>query len=408
MSKKNVSLIMSLCVLSTLRAEIYDNHFIPLFFPPQYYVEGLNSSFECDFIAATASEAFATDEKMIGLWEIFGIFDLNTLAQSMIKNGQKSPLRSDLLGRPLPFTVGGRIQAQGFALRYYQALTDYITLGCNLIFMRSNSRQTFVLNNQEARNLTPGNIADIEIARRESFDRIGLTKNTISQHGISDLDIYFRFGKMWNYVAKCRKIYAGLSLGVLAPTGVKSTLDSAASIPFGGNGHWGLYARADSLFEVQEDKKVGFILEVIARTPKTVTTRIPTVASEPYIYSPIIGQVRIKPAATIAFSPYFLLEHLRDGFGVGVHYTLTSHGKDKWYNACTTRNVSVDLEGAIRTSKWGSDYFTIDIFYDFEKTNTKHIIEPVITFRWDIPSMLFMSHQIPQTHKISLGVMIAY
>ncbi len=409
MSKKIFLLIYLISIVGAMHAEIYDNRYIPLFAPPQFFVEGSPSSFEYNFLAATASEAFATDDKMIGIPEIFGIFDLNTLATSMIKLGEKSPLRSDFLGNPLPFLVNGRIQAQGFSMRLYQNISQHVTFGATLLFFRSNSRQSFLLNREEVKNLTPGDLFDIDQAQRASFEEIGLIKNDISQHGISDLDLYVRFGSTWDYVAKCRKIYAGLSLGVLAPTGVKTTVASAASIPYGGNGHWGLYAKGDALFEVQEDKKIGFMLEAIARMPKTVTTRMPLQASEPYIFSPLIGKARISPAATVAFSPYFLLEHIREGLGLGVHYTLTSHGKDKWADRRTDKSVPVDLEGAMKTSKWGTDYFTIDIFYDFKKIESlNHPIEPVVSFKWDIPSMLFVSHLAPKTHKISLGVMIAY
>jgi hypothetical protein len=408
MSKKMFFLWIFSCVVGSLNAELYDNRFIPLFSPPYFFVDDMPSSFEVDFLAITASEAYASDDKTVGIPEIFGTFDLNNLALSMIQNDQKSPLRSDLLGRPLPFNTTGRIQGQGFTLRYYQSLAQHITFGANLIFLRTNSRQMFFLNRQEVRNITEGDAFDIDNARREAFEEIGLTKNDISQHGLSDLDTYVRFGGKWDYVAKCRKIYAGLSLGVLWPTGVKTTLDSAASIPFGGNGHWGMYARADALFELQEDKKVGFVLEAIARLPKTSLTRMPTAASEPYIYGPVIGQARIKPAATIAFSPYALIENVRGGLGFGLHYTLASHGKDRWCDARTDQTVPVNLEGAMKTSKWGQDYFTVDIFYDFGKTKTKHTIEPVITFRWDVPSMLFVSHMAPKTHKVSLGIMLAY
>ncbi len=408
MSKKYFFLISVLCIAHVVQAELYDNRFIPLFAPPQFFVEGEPSSFEFDFLAATASQSFATDDKTVGLPEIFGIFDLNTMAVAMMKNGQESPLRSDLLGRPLPFNVDGRIQAQGFSMRWYQNITKNVVFGANLIFFRSNSRQIFRLNTEEVKNLTPGDLFDIEQAQRTSFEEIGLVTNDISQHGISDLDLYFRFGSTWDYVAKCRKIYAGLSLGILAPTGIKTTISSAASIPYGGNGHWGLYMKGDALFEIQEDKKIGFILEAIARMPKTVTTRMPVMESEPYIYSPVIGKARITPAATVAFAPYFLLEHLRGGLGLGVHYTLTSHGKDRWSDRRTDKSVPVDLEGAMKTSKWGTDYFTINIFYDFEKIELRRSIEPVLSFRWDIPAMLFVSHLAPKTHKISLGVMIAY
>jgi len=390
-------------------AEIYDCRSIPpLFAPPQFFVDGEPSSFEFDFLAATASSAFATDDKIIGIPEIFGIFDLNTMETAMIKDGQKPTLRSDLLGRPLPFNVHGKIQAQGFSMRLYQRMTDLVTLGANLIFFRSNSRQSFMLNTEEVKNITSGDFIDIEQARRAAFEEVGLIKNEISQHGLSDIDLYLRFGSTWDFIAKCRKIWAGLSLGVLFPTCVKTTLSSAASITFGGNGHWGLYAKADAVFEVQEDKKIGMIFEAIARMPKTVTTRLPAQESEPYIFSPIIGKARIIPAATVAFAPYFILENVRGGLGLGVNYTLISHGKDKWHDKRENKTVPVNLEGAMKTSKWGADYFTIDIFYDFKKVGARKRIEPVISFKWDIPAMLFVSHLVPKMHKISLGVMLAY
>ena len=96
MSKKKIFLCIVLLSIGRVRTEIYDNRFIPLFSPPQYFVEDLSSSFEVDFIAATASKAFANDEKEVGLPEIFGIFDLNTLAIAMMKNGEKSNILEKL------------------------------------------------------------------------------------------------------------------------------------------------------------------------------------------------------------------------------------------------------------------------------------------------------------------------
>src|SRR3989337_4145730 len=99
MSKKISLLIVLLCMSQLVYAEIYDNRFIPLFLPQQFFVEDLPSSYEFDFVAITASEAFARDEKTVGIPELFGIFDLNTLATSLLEITGKSPLRSDLLGR---------------------------------------------------------------------------------------------------------------------------------------------------------------------------------------------------------------------------------------------------------------------------------------------------------------------
>lgn len=407
-SKKKFFLFILLCVPGVAHAELYDNRFIPLFMPPQSFIDDLPSSAEFDFVVTTASESFATDEKRIGIPEIFGIFDLNTLSIAITETGKESPLRSDLRGQKLPYIVNGRIQTQGFFIPYYQKISDRFSFGCSLLFMRSNSRQFFTLNTQEVRNLKPGDIFDIDRARREAFEEIGLIQNDAAQHGIGDIDAYFRYGSSWDYIFKCRKIWSGLSFGVFIPSGVKTTLKSAASIPYGGNGHTGLYVKGDALFEVQEDKKVGFLLEISKRLPKTMLTRMPVEASEPYIFGAVIGNARINPGVTVAFSPYFLLENLRDGLGLGVHYTLTSHSKDSWCDKRADKTIPVNLEGAIKTSSWGTDYFTINVFYDFGKVQKKHTFEPVLYFRWDIPSMLFVSHSVPKTTKVSIGMKLAY
>ena len=58
------------------------------------------------------------------------------------------------------------------------------------------------------------------------------------------------------------------------------------------------------------------MLEVIKRIPRTTIARMPMVASEPYIFGPIIGEAHINPGATLGFSPYFVLENLRGGLGL--------------------------------------------------------------------------------------------
>lgn len=407
MSKKYFSFIL-FCITHISYAEIYDNRFIPLFAPQQFFIEGLPSSYELDFVAITGSEAFARDEKTIGIPELFGIFDLNTLATSVLEITGKTPLRSDLLGRELPFAVNGRIQGEGFFMRYYQSIGRYFAAGAELLFLKTNSHQTFELDLQKVRNLKPGDLVEIEKSRRQAFQEIGIIENNAPQHGISDIDLFIRYGGTWEYTLKCRKIWAGLSLGGYIPTGVKTVLYNAASIPYGGNGFGGIYVKGDALFELKEDMKVGFLLQVSKRFARTTVARMPMVASEPYIFGPIIGRAHINPGPTVAFSPYFTLENLRGGLGVGLHYTLTSHGKDSWCDRRENPQFPVDLSQVIKTSKWGSDYFTIDIFYDFGKQKTKHVIDPILFFRWDVPAMLFVSHNVAKTNKISLGIEIAY
>lgn len=408
MSKKFSLLIVLLCMSQLTYTEIYDNRFIPLFAPQQFFVEDLPSSYEFNFVAITASEAFARDEKTVGIPELFGVFDLNTLATSLFEITGKSPLRSDLLGRELPFAVNQRIQGEGFAMRYYQSLGKHFALGCELLFLKTNSRQMFELDLQNVRNLKPGDFNEIERSRRIAFEEIGLIQNNSAQHGVGDIDLSVRGGSTWDYTLKCRRIWAGLSLGGYIPTGVTTNICNAASIPYGGNGFGGIYVKGDTLFELKEDIKVGFLLQISKRFARTTVARMPMVSSEPYIFGPIIGKARINPGPTLAFSPYFILENMRGGLGVGIHYTLTSHWKDHWEDRRVNQQFPVDLSQVINTSKWGSDYFTINIFYDFGKQKTKHPIDPILFFRWDVPAMLFVSHNVAKTNKVSLGVELAY
>jgi hypothetical protein len=287
-------------------------------------------------------------------------------------------------------------------------MSDYFAFGCQLLFLKTNSRQTFRLDLEKVRNLKPGDLAEIEQSRRRAFTEIGLIQNNSAQHGISDIDLFIRGGKKWDYTLKCRRIWSGLSVGAYIPSGVNTVLCNAASIPYGGNGFAGMYVKGDALFELKEDIKVGFLLQISKRFARTRTVRMPMVASEPYIFGPIIGKAHINPGPTLAFSPYFILENMRGGLGVGVHYTLTSHWKDSWCDRRVDPQFPVDLSQVIRTSKWGSDYFTVNIFYDFGKQKTKHPIDPILFFRWDVPAMLFVSHNVAKTNKISLGVELAY
>src|SRR5207253_6856909 len=167
-------------------------------------------------------------------------------------------------------------------------ISDYFALGCELLVLKTNSRQSFRLDMEKVKNLRPGDNNEIYRSKRLAFEEIGLIYNDAPQHGVGDIDIYVRGGKTWDYTLKCRKIWAGLSLGGFIPTGVKTNLCSAASIPYGGNGFGGLYVKGDALFELKEDIKVGFLLEISKRISRTTIARMPMVASEPYIFGPII------------------------------------------------------------------------------------------------------------------------
>ncbi len=387
---------------------VFDNRFFPLFERPYFSVEGTRSSFAVDVMFATASKAFDARQNEIGLPELHGPFDQAELARAFVAAGCPNPLRSEWQGAgSIPWKLEGRRQMQGIAFTWRQSIIDWLWVGFSWAFMRVNSRHEFFRVREANFILGPGDELELDQARRTMFSDLGLCEGNTAQLGFCDIDAYLRFGNVWEYLLKFRKIDAGVSLGLLVPTGVTREVGRPASVPFGGDGHWGVYGEADALFELREDLKTGFLVRVSKRFSRTTNRRMPA-ASEPHIFGVICGQAKVNPGVTIVFSPFILLENLRQGFGIGVYYTLTSHQKDSWTDMRKNKTVPVKLENVERLSKWASDYFTLNIFYDFGKVKILREFDPIVSFRWDVPTNFFVASRVSKTHKVSLGIEFAF
>lgn len=399
--------VCALFSMIPISAMVYDNRFIPLLPRPRLMVDGKQSSFGIDFFMATGSKALGRSEDEIGIPELFGKFDLGQLARAAVCADIPNALRSEWLAHEIPYDVEGKIQAQAVAFSIHHPLTHWLAVGANWLCMRVNSSQEFILNCPNL-NLTAADEVELDQERRKLFSNIGLKKNHAAQIGFGDVDCYLYFGYMRDYMLKFRRIDLGARLGVLMPSGLSREINSPASIPFGGNGHWGAYAEFDGLFELREDLKAGLIVRLSKRFARTSCQRIP-VKGEPYIFGATTGQVDINPGVTFVFSPYVSIENLRQGLGLGVQYCLTAHSEDKWRDArSNSAAVPVDLCGIDERSAWGSDYFSLNVFYDFGKEKITRSFDPILSFRWDVPAMLFVSKRFSKTHRVSVGVEFAF
>jgi len=254
----------------------------------------------------------------------------------------------------------------------------------------------------------PGDLLELEETRRRMNDQLALCGSFGSQVGFGDFDVYVGGRNSWEYVGKCKEIYTDFRLGVLVPTGVKQNIHILGSVPFGGNGHWGIYASNWSQFELKEDWKVGFLLRVSRRFQKIQCMRMP-IKGEPLPFAPEIGEVKIDPAPTLTLAPYVGFENLREGLGLRVVYTLRYHGTDYWCDARKCPGaVPVDLDKAQELTDWNSDYFTLNAFYDFGKTKIDRELSPIIYAAWDIPSDMLATKRVARTHRISLGVQLTF
>ena len=103
-----------------------------------------------------------------------------------------------------------------------------------------------------------------------------------------------------------------------------------------------------------------------------------------------------------------MLENLRKGLGAGVHYTLTLHQEDEWRDKRQDKDPRVKISRVMDLSEWGSDYITLNMFYDFGKVKVVRSFDPIISFRWDVPLMFFASSRVSKTHRISLGIEFSF
>lgn len=390
-------------VSQVAQAMVFDNRFIPLIQRPILRVDDSQSEFASKFFVTTANKSLSMTQQDEELSDIFGKFDQVELAKGIQANGKPNPLPSEFQGHfaKIPWLVDGKRQSQGVAFAWHQQLYKYISTGFSWLFMRVESRHTFKFNSAatEPRIIRSGDAVLLDDNRRDMFKEINIREGNTAQLGFGDIDWYMRFGNTWDYTLRFRRIDAGFRVGALFPTGLTRELDRPASIPFGGNGHWGMYVAADGLFELREDWKAGFQLRLNKRFSKTRYHRMPA-AKEPSIWGAVVAPACVNPGATLIFAPYFMLDNLRQGLTLGLNLTLTWHQKDCWRTNCET----AQLQEVERRSEWRSEYFTINVLYDFGKVSMKRELNPILTFRWDVPSTLFIAQGVNRTQRVTLGL----
>lgn len=385
---------------------IGDNRFIPLFSYIPLRPDQTESYAAVSLIAASASSAFNTSEREVGIPEIEGNFDLGVLGRAVQQATGTNPLRSYFQDKSIPYFVDGRLQMQGFSCAFFHQIIPEFGIGASWYAMRVNTHNIFNLG--DTIFPAPASIqTELDGARRSVFTQLGIRDNHTAQVGFGDIDLFARAGNTWDHVLKFRTIQAGIAAGIIFPTGSRRELFSASSIPFGGNGHWGTHITIDALFELRQDLKIGFNLDIIKRFSRTHLERLP-VLTEPYLFGAIVGGVRINPGITTVFTPYMTFEHLRHGLGFGLYYTLTMHGKDKWTDVRMNKSVPVNLAAPQNNSRWGSDYITAQAFYDFGVYNESADMHPIASFKWDIPLFIFVTKRVAKTHKLTFSIECDY
>jgi len=392
-----------------MQAMVYDNRYFPLY--GRSYTRTLckQSSFFTDVMIMSARDASLDADKTVPLPEIFGTFDQRSLAQAIVAvDGTKnSGAIKDIINssEELPWKIKGKIQAEGLAFAWNQHVYKYFSCGMSWFVMHVMSRHLFKPAGNTAM-LDIGLIESLDATRREMLECIGITSTKWSKSGMSDIDCYFRVGNVWDYPYKCRRIDAGVRLGVLIPSGVQREIDNPASIPFGGDGHWGMYVSGDAEFEVREDWSLGLLLRVSKRFTKTKTHRLQVaqLRKEHLLYGAIVGQAEREEGVSYVFAPYVRLEDLREGLGLLVGYTIAGHDNDCFTDQRVAKTSLSSIGDLNKTSDWIQEYMTFNLYYDFAKVRISDSLKPTVSFKWDLPVQYFAADKVPKTHRVSLGI----
>jgi len=401
--------LISLFIGQSIKAMVYDNRFFPLLQLPYVTMPDRNSYVTSSLFVTTASKLFQREDNEVGLPELWGNYDQGKVAHAIECTGKPNLLLPVWRNYELHWHMEGKLQSQGCALSFHKTIGDWFFVGINTMFMRVNARTEFSFDEESPNRINEsGNRLELDEIRRRMNDQLNLCADHISQVGFGDFDTYIGVLGSWDYPYKFKHIYTDFRFGMLVPTGVKWDINKLGSVPFGGNGHWGIYASNWSEFEVKEDWKAGFLLRVSRRLQKIQCMRIP-VKGEPLLFGATTGAVKVDPAPTLTFAPYFSMENLRDGLGLRVVYTLRYHGEDYWCDARKGSDcIPVDLTQAQERTSWNADYFTLNAFYDFGKTKVDREFAPIIYAAWDVPSAMLATKRIAKTHRISLGIQLTF
>jgi len=349
---------------------------------------------------------------------VYGRLDEGILGVAMTKVGQPNPLPTEWLNRPIPLRIDGKLQVEGVTASCYQPVGPWFIVGGSMVFMRVNSRNEFKVRDRAdtqgydslGNDLSPTDAQLLDFSLRQMFNEVSLRENHSVQTGMGDIDLFIGARGTWDFTCKFRRIDGDIRLGTYIPSGLRRSIDVPASIPFGGDGHWGVYLDTSWLFEIKEDIKLSILGRVIKRSPRTLTERI-VVNGEPLIFGAAVGSVHRNPGITYVFNPVLALEHLRAGLGLSIGYTLVHHRRDRWCDNRSPENqeaIPAQFGQVERYSAWGDDYATISVFYELDWLCRQEYLVPTISFRWEIPATLWVSGLSSKTHAIFAGVEFAF
>jgi hypothetical protein len=426
-SKLKIGFLFSLIFVSPIFAARNASRYLPFLERPEEYVtQGKSHVYPALFITS-ASTAFRSMGGNGGIPELWGMYNLKNVISS-VAAARKSvynpfanePGYTDFNEKDLRFSMNGKIKSRGLILsaeKVFSRRSNWLknfSAGFFIPLMIVNTSMRFSLDKEnshaDARSATDAEVDLFDRVRRKVHNDLGLKDDNWSKTGLGDLDLHIGWRRYFDHVLKMRSIDLNLRGGLLVPTSQKRDKNFPSSIPFMGNGHWGIYGDLVSEFELKQNWKLGVMFALIKQFDRTYDRRIPYL-HEPPMFSALSGNVKVDRGITAKASTYFTLENLMDGLHSQFRYTFLRHCADVWDDKRDDKSVKSYLESTdsnapfVRStrkymSRWKYHYITLEVIYDSVEAMRNWFLKPKI---YAILDYAFTGRGVSKTHQFTIG-----
>lgn len=306
----------------------------------------------------------------------------------------------------LLFKMHGGFHAQGLSFHAYHEFACNWAFGLRAEVVHGSAHLDLEPD-KSVEALLPGDQHQLTLLQEEIHNALGVTPGIWSDTSLGDIEVYLRLFTQQKYAYKCRYFDTGLSLGLVIPAAPERCINNPASVPLGGNRHWGMYLEGDFNAIVRHDIRAGIIARGQKRFARTSDLRVPT-ADESPIFGAVIAPMRVNPGWTFMFAPYIIKEGLREGLGMRLGYTLVKHFEDCFTDLRTDTSVPINFETLRTLSEWGKDYITFGFLYDFAYGKVERCIQPVLSLTVDAPIDFIVSSNAAKTWGVVFGVEVSF
>ena len=165
-----------------------------------------------------------------------GTYDENNSRLGIMRAGGPdffaTPALEQFQGQEIPWRMNGKIDTQGFFVAIINIWEDtgaVVSQRCLCIFLLVIILLSFIRDV----TITTEDVIALDTARRAMDTYLGLQSPVWDQVGLGDVEWYLRFGSVWEYMLKFRRVAAGGRFPVLfLNMALQRNPDNPASLAF--------------------------------------------------------------------------------------------------------------------------------------------------------------------------------